>query len=292
MEDPVWQASYKQHVNPNIDMNDSSTCRFRDWGSFKYVFRSMDINMPWINNVFLIVATESQVPSWLDTTKVRVVQHKDFIPAEYLPVFNSNTIEMFLSRIKGLSDRYIYSNDDIFFLNPLQAADFFDANNKPVVQYLVKGKVNSAFLKVVKRTFDTVLKDFNHAQVKEGTFYKPYHICQPMAGEIVKTVSILHEEQMLQSITRTRDNEKNLNQYLYTDYEILMGMGKPADQEMANYFSFDNYNIGDLAQLLLVTPAKLKVLCINDTDAATPDIASKVPRLLDIKFPNKCKYEK
>ena len=107
--DSNWLEQYRQHTKDEID------CRFRDWGVLPYVFRSIERHIPWINQLVLIVASDSQVPTWVDTTKVKVIKHSDFIPAEYLPVFNSNTIEMFLGNIKGLTQHFIYSNDDIFF---------------------------------------------------------------------------------------------------------------------------------------------------------------------------------
>ena len=66
-------------------------------------------------------------PSWLNVAneKIVVVKHEDFIPKEYLPTFNSHTIELNLHRIKGLSEYFIYFNDDTFILDKLQEKDFF-----------------------------------------------------------------------------------------------------------------------------------------------------------------------
>jgi hypothetical protein len=54
---------------------------------------------PWVNRVFFI--TCGQCPPWLNRNhpKLRLVDHKDFIPLEYLPTFNSMTIELNLHRI-------------------------------------------------------------------------------------------------------------------------------------------------------------------------------------------------
>ena len=51
--------------------------------------------------------------------------HERIIPNELLPTFNSTTIEMYLHRIPDLAEQFIYSNDDMFPIRPLQISDFF-----------------------------------------------------------------------------------------------------------------------------------------------------------------------
>ena len=284
--DTSWQQSFKQY-NPQADFND---CRYRDWGILPYVFRSIEQHLPWVRQIVLILASESQVPSWLDTTKLKIVYHKDFIPEQYLPTFNSNTIEMFLGNIKGISEHFIYSNDDIYFLRDMQPTDFFTSEGLPIVRYSIKQKIDSAFLKTVKTVCDIVRQDFNHNILPTDKFYKPLHFCQPMYMPIVKTVAALHYTEMLNSITRFRDTETNLNQYLYTDYEIFMNYGV-LDDGIGKYFSFDNHTQGELAQILLSPPAGMYMICINDTFVATQEQGDITQKLLDIAFPNKSHFE-
>ena len=108
MEDPCWVSSYNRHVG-KLDK-----CRYRDNGLLKYKIISIEKNMPWVNSIVMIVSNETQVPFWVDRSKIRIVTHAEFIPKEFLPTFNSCTIEMFLHNISGLSEIFIYSNDDIF----------------------------------------------------------------------------------------------------------------------------------------------------------------------------------
>ena len=55
--------------------------------------------MSFIRTVHLVVSNIEQVPEWLDQSKVHVVLHKDIIPEDLLPTFNSTTIEMYLCGI-------------------------------------------------------------------------------------------------------------------------------------------------------------------------------------------------
>lgn len=77
--------------------------------------------------------TWGHVPKWLNVNapKLKIIRHSDFIPAKYLPTFNSNPIELNLHRIPGLNEHFIYFNDDIFLARPCAPTDFF-INGKPV----------------------------------------------------------------------------------------------------------------------------------------------------------------
>lgn len=99
--------------------------RFENNILFKYVLLSIEKYIPWINNLILIVQSEDQVPEWINRDNVKIILHKDFIPKEYLPTFNSCTIECFLHNIECLEEQFIYSNDDIFIINECKITDFF-----------------------------------------------------------------------------------------------------------------------------------------------------------------------
>lgn len=103
----------------------SDPTRFRDWNIFKYWFRSVEVFAPWVHRVFLI--TDNQIPSWINAnhSKLKIIDHKDFIPAEYLPTFNSHTIELNIHRIEGLSEHFVVFNDDTFINAPITPEYYF-----------------------------------------------------------------------------------------------------------------------------------------------------------------------
>lgn len=125
--DPKWQAKRAQYAPSNSFKADGREARFRDLGTLKFVLRSIERYAPWVNHVFLV--TEGHLPSWLNVNadKLIVIRHDEFIPAQYLPTFNSNTIELNLHRIKELSDTFVLFNDDVLLNKPTQPNDFFVA---------------------------------------------------------------------------------------------------------------------------------------------------------------------
>lgn len=97
---------------------------------------------PFVNNIYIV--TDEQKPDieslfelWFPerTNQVKIVDHKEIFEGyqEYLPTFNSRTIESMLWRIKGLSQRFVYFNDDMFLIRPIKEEDWF-VNNVPVLR--------------------------------------------------------------------------------------------------------------------------------------------------------------
>jgi len=103
-----WKKEYEFYkVN---DKGDKSKARFRDMNFFQYWFRAVEKYAPWVNKVFLI--TNGKFPDWINKNnpKLVLVKHEDYIPKEFLPTFNSITIELHMHKIKGLSEHFVYFN--------------------------------------------------------------------------------------------------------------------------------------------------------------------------------------
>ena len=118
--DPLWQQDYRAAAG-----RQALAKRYRDWGTLPYLLRGIERHMPFIDKVYLVVSRESQVPAWADTSQLKVVYHSDILPAQCLPTFNSCTIELFLHRIPGLAEQFLYFNDDLFPVKDAAAQDFF-----------------------------------------------------------------------------------------------------------------------------------------------------------------------
>ena len=121
--DENWKREFWKY-NPEKD-TDSNESRYRDWGMLPYWFRSVEKFAPWVNRIWFV--TWGHVPAWLNTDheKLRIVRHEDYLKPEYLPTFNSHTIELNFHRIEGLAVQFVYFNDDMFLLQPVKPEDFF-----------------------------------------------------------------------------------------------------------------------------------------------------------------------
>lgn len=120
--DPEWQKEYSKYRGGT---HREDNARFRNWDFFRYWFRSIEKYAPWVNKVFLV--TNGTFPKWINTNhpKLVLVKHSDYIPIDLLPVFNSRTIELFLHRIPGLSEQFVYFNDDCYLNAPITQEYYF-----------------------------------------------------------------------------------------------------------------------------------------------------------------------
>ncbi len=124
--DEVWKKEFLYWKEK--ETGDKQDGRFRDCNTLKYVLRSIDENCSWCRYVFLVLSGPTQIPDWLNVNnpKLKIVYHKDYIPEEYLPTFNTNVIEIFYSNIKELSENFILCNDDTFFCQKKDRSFYFD----------------------------------------------------------------------------------------------------------------------------------------------------------------------
>ncbi|KAL7721421.1 Glycosyltransferase [Entamoeba marina] len=102
--------------------------RYRDYGSLFYSMR--------------IVESESQIPTFLnqstfqesDGYHLEIIYHHQIFPhSKDLPNFNSASIESAFHRIPGLSECFIYLNDDFFIHNPVNKSFFVESDGRPKV---------------------------------------------------------------------------------------------------------------------------------------------------------------
>ena len=280
--DPLWQKDYEQYTNiPILEK------RFRDWNTLRYLFRGIEANMPFIRKVFLVVSNDSQVPAWIDRNQVEIVLHKDIIPAEYLPTFNSNTIEMHLHCIKELDEQFLYFNDDMFPIAPCEPTDFFR-----------EGRIVIKFSKhfLAMDMFKNICKNSNRLARKalglkpSYMFLRPQHICSPMLKSQCKEVYEKEQSEIIASLTRTRTAE-NYTQYLFLDYIYLKGMAIN-EKISKKHFSTAVASANTIKKFIL-NPTR-KLMCINDVRLSEKRYQKLHTTRLDAfekRYPKKCKFE-
>ena len=122
--DPNWQSE-KAKYDSNVKNDSNSASRYRDWGLLPFWFRGVEKFTPWVNKIHFV--TWGHIPEFLNLNnpKLNIVKHTDFIPDEYLPTFSSHSIEMNIHRIPGLSEKFVYFNDDMFIIRNMSEQAFF-----------------------------------------------------------------------------------------------------------------------------------------------------------------------
>ena len=318
--DPEWQ---KERAKYNPEGNtDSSVARYRDWDNLKYVFRGIEQFAPWVNKVFFV--TWWHLPKWLniDCPKLKIVKHEDYIPAEYLPTFSTHPIELNIHRINGLSEHFIYFNDDMFLIQKTKPEDFFK-NGKPcdsailsVHSYSEASYVSFAALRatgLINKYFDfrrTIKANLSKwINPKYGKMllrslvllgcpmfpgfwqhHLPPSCCKSTYTELWKKEYDLLNETSLRKFRHTL----NVNQWFFRNWEIASGNFYPRSvKKTGKYFGISN--IEDIYGIKkYIENQKGKMICLNDEVKNEDDfyeIKNTIALCLEKFMPDKSEFE-
>ncbi|BFU42865.1 stealth family protein [Krasilnikovia sp. MM14-A1004] len=129
--DPAWRARKAEALRDNtwvtgVSEQTANDSRYACRDELRYSLRALHCFAPWVRHIFIV--TDDQVPAWLDTEHpaITVVDHREiFGDTGRLPTFNSQAIESRLHRIPGLSEHFLYLNDDVFLGHPVTPDLFF-----------------------------------------------------------------------------------------------------------------------------------------------------------------------
>ena len=127
--DPEWQSIYRDVTGKKLDRE-----RFIDTDELYYCLQGIEAYLPWIRNIFLVTMRPQQ-PKYLEQFKrVTIIYHDQiYRDNEDLPTFNSESIETQLDQIPGLSEQFLYFNDDVFVARPLEKSYFFTEMGYPIL---------------------------------------------------------------------------------------------------------------------------------------------------------------
>ena len=280
--DPVWLEQYRSTVGEDIDVK-----RFRDWGTLRYLLRGIEMHIPFVRRVFLVVSGESQVPDWADRSRLKVVLHRDIIPQGFLPVFNSTTIEMFLHRIPGLDEEFLYLNDDFFPLRDCRAEDFF-RDGRMAVSFR-RHIFASGFYKKHCLYSDRLARELSG--MGPSLFYRrPQHTCAALLRSVCEELFSKAEDSISASISRVK-REENYNYYLFSDYAFYTG--RTFRRSVSNrHFSTAVAPVDRVCAFIVAPTADFA--CINDVNMPEEKYLSYRKRLLEAfgkAFPRKSRFE-
>jgi len=124
-DDIRFQTDFKEHYSNDYQNVTVDPARFECHEELRYALRSVFLYAPWVRKIHIVVPYDE--PLWLDKThpQISIVKHDRILPPYALPTFNSHVIESALHKIEGLSERYVYFNDDMLLARPTTPEYFF-----------------------------------------------------------------------------------------------------------------------------------------------------------------------
>ena len=288
--DPIWLEQYRTAFHFNDCINQMDKSRFRPFNTLKYAFRSVAVNMPFVDKIVLIVSTESQVPDWVNRDTVRIVTHDEFMPMNHLPTFNSSAIESDMWRIDGLSERFVYGNDDFFAMNPMKESDFFDDDaprlNFEASDYAIK----NIFRMCCRKGMDMAADAVGVPHSDDRLLLKPQHCMKGIRTASMKEVGQKCADRIEIAISITR-HWSNVTGYLYHYYEYYQGNYKPFKKSYKYIRISNDYQ----AVIDAIRDQSIDMLCINDAgdldDEHYQEACEALNEAFEERFPNESKFE-
>ena len=168
--EPNYQRKLKEHLSNN----DTIKRQYLQANEINLCVASIVKYAPFIRKIFIV--TDKQSPN-LDSVKhivskekIEIVDHEEIFRdnIEFLPTFNIRSIDALLFRIKDLSEKFIYFNDDMFLIKKTSPEDWFVGNKAVLTGNWVKS-YNKKPIKVISqkiKSFFNMRPSFNASQSK------------------------------------------------------------------------------------------------------------------------------
>ena len=296
-DDPAHKSKRRKYAcSDELDNDDiGGEIRYRSVGEICYCVASILRFAPFVRKIFVVTDGQDQKLDGFiarnfpdNKTPIEIVDHKVIFSGyeSCLPVFNSLAIETMLWRIPGLSDRFIYMNDDVMFASKVEPEDFFVGNK--LVCYASRMSWHfAAFLRWAKhigrshKKFGFKDSMLNAADLlgMHGTFLLLEHTPHTYLRDVMETYYSAHPESVLQNIShRFRDESQYNPQEL--GYLMAESQGRAVIRSSKDNYLYayprkkKNYIDGKIREFDAHPNAKF--LCINSITNAEPKDVDKV----------------
>ncbi len=285
--DPAWISEFNKHVSTSqaIDINDE---RYRSWDNLHYWFRSIEKFAPWVNKIHFV--TWGHLPKWLNFNhpKLNIVKHKDYLDNSTLPLFNSHPIENSLHKISGLSEQFVYFNDDMFLLADLKPTRFFKyglprdiavgnvvsiggiehilVNNLSIINkhFSKKEQVKENIFKWINPRYGLhTMKTICLLPWKQFTGFFDPHQPQPFLKTTFEEVWA-KEPEVLENTSKSRfRNMSDVSQYLFRYWQLASGNFMPIGIKDTHYVDLKKISDCQSASTTIISD-RYHMICIND----------------------------
>lgn len=298
-DDPAMAVKRRAHQELSgnvIAARETGASRYTSHDELRYALRSLEMYAGFVRHVYLV--TDSQLPAWLDPDAegLTVIDHRDILPADALPVFNSHAIESRLHHIPGLSEHYLYFNDDVFINRPVRAEHFFHGNGiariplSPLklgvgAPHPLEPAPNSA-----GKNAREVIRRFHGRYVTHKSLHTPHPQLLSVMREM-ESLGIAELERTSYSRFRATSDVAPTST-LHHHWAIATGRAVPADYR----FRYVQLGTPDMRRRLarLAAGEDVDFFCLNDVDTAPearPAARATIRTFLDRKYPFPSRFE-
>jgi len=271
-DDPEWKLQ-KQQFSGHVPETSEGAARghaeerFRNRDELKYALRSIELFAPFIRNIYLV--TCGQRPSWLNEFSERliVVSHEEiYANPAVLPTFNSSGIETQLHHIDGLSEHFLYFNDDFMLTDFCTPSDFFHPNG--TMKYF-PSEARAVDDDIDDTREEYLIADGNAIKLmrrdlgKHGRFIMQ-HCPYPSRRSFLYELENLYREEFDRCAANRFRSKDDLRPIAFMQYHFAFARGLALPGTLSHrYLALYKPTIGEQFNGVMKT-RKYKTICIND----------------------------
>ena len=295
--DPSWASRRAAVTGTSYHSESASAARFLNRDELRYSLRSIHAYAPWVRNVFVV--TDAQRPSWLvEDSGVQVVDHREIFASDAaLPTYNSHAIESRLHHVPGLSEHFLYLNDDMFFGRPVVPQTFFTGSGLTKA-FLSSSRVPMDPVGEDDTPVDAALKNNRQllgrrfGRTMSQTFlHAPYVLRRDVLADIERTFPEEHARTAGSRFRSTQD--LSITSSLHHYWAMFSGLGLASSLRS----SYTQLAVPDLGERLvrLLHRRDNDAFCLNDAFSDESEIAGQLALLrpfLESYFPVPSPHER
>lgn len=298
--DLEWLKKKNKFLSQKTGLNIEATSKARtsDNEELKFSLRSAEKHAPWIRKIFIV--TDGQKPAWLnlENEKIEIVDIREILPAQALPCYNSVVIEYFLYKIPGLSEHFIYANDDMFFQKDVQPDFFFESTNGfPIVRLQralsnkllrflsEKLKINNNIYRITIRNAALLIEK------KYGKYYSatPHHnIDAYLRSDYQKLVESIFNREVEAVLTNHFRTADDIQRIIFQYYALAVKRG---EIRYVNRSESTRIRVHKPDFMSFITRYNPYLFCLNDSHRSTDQDRERIKPFLQQLFPQKSEFE-
>ena len=195
------EPNYKLKLEENLKNKKIINRQYTQANEIDFCVASIIKFAPFIRKIFIV--TDKQKPKFsrirhmVSLEKIEIIDHEEIFRdnLDCMPSFNIRSIDALLFKIKNLSDKFIYFNDDMFLIKETTKEDWFK-DNKAVLTGSWAKTYNKQLIKTISHKIKNLLNirpSFNAAQSKAANivgfhnkYFKSFHCGRPQIKSVIK----------------------------------------------------------------------------------------------------------
>jgi hypothetical protein len=284
------EPNYKIKLEENLKNKKIINRQYTQANEIDFCVASIIKFAPFVRKIFIV--TDKQKPKFsgirhmVSLEKIEIIDHEEIFRdnLDCMPSFNIRSIDALLFKIKNLSDKFIYFNDDMFLIKETTKEDWFK-DNKAVLTGSWAKTYNKHLIKTISHKIKNLLNirpSFNAAQSKAANivgfhnrYFKSFHCGRPQIKSVIKDFYDKNPQRLTNQIRyKFRDGRQYMPYSLCWHLLIKENLYvESSTNKLVEINKSQNLSAKKLEKILksIDSKAEVKFLNIQDLNMAEPE---------------------